>query len=486
MLRICIFALLLFAVVGCGGTDNEPTSAPQIAPDTSATTWQEGVFFPSDNFHQTCADPGNAYDRGDAIQGTYVDENNWLRSFTHKTYLWYDEIADTDPACCSTPDYFKLMKTLETTASGNPKDRFSFSMNTKEHLDSQKGVTFGYGFLIERTQQGFYILHVEPGSPADNAGLARGMFLSEIDGTPVGQLSSEQLFSTLFPSSPERHGFTVLIPGESRPRSVTVTSAEIVKTPVQWTILVNRISGHKVGYMLFNDHIPPAEAELINAVRDFAFEDVDELVLDLRYNGGGLVSIAGELASMIAGSRATENRLFAKFVFNDKTPSESFPFPSHSTSGRPLPTLNLERVFVITGNQTCSASELIINSLRGIGVGVILIGETTCGKPFGFAGKDNCGTTYFPIQIRFVNDRGFGDYEDGFSPTCKAIDDVSRNLGDSAEARLREAITYMLTGECTSRQGNQARVQRRTEEPSLESPEIIEIWPPMVPRAIVD
>ena len=210
------------------------------------------------------------------------------------------------------------------------------------------------------------------------------------------------------------------------------------------------------------------------------------LVLDLRYNEGGLVFIAGELASMIAGSRATENRLFTKFVYNDKTPSESFPFPSHSTSGRPLPTLNLERVFVITGNQTCSASELIINSLRGIGVGVILIGETTCGKPFGFAGTDNCGTTYFPIQLRFVNDRGFGDYEDGFPPTCKAIDDVSRHLGDPAEARLREAITYMLTGECTSRQGNQAQVQRRTEEPSLESPEIIEIWPPMVPRAIVD
>ncbi len=492
MLRICIFALLLFAVVGCGGTDNEPTSAPQIAPDppsapdTSPNTWQEGVFSPSDNFHQTCADPGNAYDRGNAIQGTYVDENNWLRSFTHKTYLWYDEIADTDPACCSTPDYFKLMRTFETTASGNPKDRFSFSMNTKEHLDSQKGVTFGYGFLIGRTQQGFYILHVEPGSPADNAGLARGMFLSEIDGIPVEQLSSEQLFSTLFPSSPERHGFTILIPGESRPRSATMTSAEVVKTPVLTSVLINRAGTFKIGYMLFNDHIPPAEAGLINAVRHFDREDIDELVLDLRYNGGGLVSIASGLAFMIAGSRATENRLFTKFVTNGKTPSESLPFYNYSTSSRPLPTLNLERVFVLTGGRTCSASELIINSLRGIGVDVVLIGETTCGKPFGFVGTDNCGTTYFPIQLRFVNDRGFGDYEDGFLPTCRARDDVFRPLGDSEEARLGEAITYMFTGECTSQQGDQARVQKRTEEPSLESPEIIEIWPPMMPRAIVD
>ena len=493
MLRISIFVLFLFAVVGCGGSaDDGQTSPRQVVPDSpstpdiSPTTWQEGVFSPSDNFHQTCADPGNAYDRGNAIQGTYVDENNWLRSFTHKTYLWYDEIADTDPACCSTPDYFKLMKTLETTASGNPKDRFSFSENTRKYLDSQKGVTFGYGFLIGRAQEGFYILHVEPGSPADNAGLARGTLISEIDDIPVGQLSSEQLLSTLFPSSSERHGFTILIPGESRPRSVTMTSAEVVKTPVLTSVLINRAGTFKIGYMLFNDHIPPAEAGLINAVRHFDREDIDELVLDLRYNGGGLVSIASGLAFMIAGSRATENRLFTKFVTNGKTPSESLPFYNYSTSSRPLPTLNLERVFVLTGGRTCSASELIINSLRGIGVEVVLIGETTCGKPFGFVGTDNCGTTYFPIQFRFVNDRGFGDYEDGFLPTCRARDDVFRPLGDSEEARLGEAITYMFTGECTSQQGDQARVQKRTEEPSLESPEIIEIWPPMMPRAIVD
>ena len=492
MLRICIFALFLFAIVSCGGTDNSQTSAPQIAPDspstpsTSPTTWQEGVFPLSDDFYQVCADPSKAYDRETAVQGTYVDENNWLRSFTHETYLWYDEIEDTDPACCTTPEYFELMKTFETTASGNPKDRFSFSTNSKEWEESQRGITFGYGFIIGRAQEGFYILHVEPGSPADNAGLARGTFISEIDGIPVGQLSSEQLFSALLPSRPERHSFTVLVLGESRPRSINMTSAEVVKTPVLISVLVNRAGTFKIGYMLFNDHIPPAEAGLINAVRDFDREDIDELVIDLRYNGGGLISIASELAFMIAGSRATENRLFTKVVTNGKTPSESLPFLNYSTGNRPLPTLNLERVFVLTGGQTCSASELIINGLRGIGVDVVLIGETTCGKPFGFAGTDNCGTTYFPIQYRFVNDRGFGDYEDGFSPTCRARDDVSRPLGDSEEARLGEAITYMFTGECTSQRGNQARVQRRTEESSLEPPEIIEIWPPIMPRAIVD
>ena len=471
-------------VAGCGGGGGSDGS---VEPETEATGWQgEGVFLPSDNFDQVCADPSKAYDQATVVQGTYVDENNWLRSFTHETYLWYDEIADTDPLCCSTPEYFELMRTFETTASGNPKDRFSFSVNTREFLDSQKGVTFGYGFNIGRAQEGFYILHVEPGSPADRAGLRRSMYISEIDGVPVEQLSVEQLSSALFPSKPERHSFTVLTVGDSQSRSVTMTSAEIVKTPVLRSVLVNRTGTFKIGYMLFNDHIPPAEAGLTNAVRDFERENIDELVLDLRYNGGGLISIANELAFMIAGSRATENRLFTKIVTNGKTPSESVPFFNYSSTNRPLPTLNLERVFVLTGGQTCSASELIINSLRGIGVDVVLIGETTCGKPFGFAGTDNCGTTYFPIQVRFVNDRGFGDYEDGFLPTCRVRDDVFHPLGDSEEARLGEAITYMFTGQCTSQQGSQARVQQRTEESSLESPEIIEIWPPIMPRAIVD
>ena len=91
--------------------------------------------------------------------------------------------------------------------------------------------------------------------------------------------------------------------------------------------------------------------------------------------------------------------------------------PFHSTTqgfsatpGQPLPTLNLPRVFVLTGPDTCSASESIINSLRGIGVEVVQIGSTTCGKPYGFYPQDNCGTTYFSIEFRGVNAMNFGDY----------------------------------------------------------------------------
>ena len=135
---------------------------------------------------------------------------------------------------------------------------------------------------------------------------------------------------------------------------------------------------------------------------------------------------------MIANTTLTAGRTFEKLVFNDKNPTRDpvtgetltpTPFWSKTqgfTGGAPanqnLPTLNLNRVYIITGPGTCSASESIINSLRGVNVEVYVIGSTTCGKPYGFYPTDNCGTTYFSIQFRGENAANFGDYADGFSP----------------------------------------------------------------------
>jgi hypothetical protein len=115
---------------------------------------------------------------------------------------------------------------------------------------------------------------------------------------------------------------------------------------------------------------------------------------------------------------------------------------------------------VITGAGTCSASESIINSLRGVNVEVIQIGSTTCGKPYGFYPADNCAVTYFSIQFQGINAKGFGDYPDGFTPQntvategvlvpgCSVADDFAHSLGDSAEGRLASALSYRANGVC--------------------------------------
>jgi len=198
------------------------------------------------------------------------------------------------------------------------------------------------------------------------------------------------------------------------------------------------------------------------------------LVLDLRYNGGGLLDIASELAYMIAGSGPTQGQSFDDLTFNDKhtvanpvTGQNLSPTPFHSTSlgfsvtqGQALPTLDLDRVFILSTSSTCSASEAIINGLRGVDVEVILIGSTTCGKPYGFYPTDNCGTTYFTIQFKGSNAKGFGDYSDGFSPEntaatvgevvtgCSVADDFSKPLGDSEEELFKTALDYRVSGNC--------------------------------------
>src|SRR3984957_1982389 len=177
---------------------------------------------------------------------------------------------------------------------------------------------------------------------------------------------------------------------------------------------------------------------------------------------------------MIAGPGPTTGQTFELSQFNSKYPTVNpvtgatlVPVGFHSTTqgfsttaGQALPSLNLARVFVLTTASTCSASESIINSLRGVNIQVIEVGSTTCGKPYGFYPADNCGVTYFTIQFQGINAQGFGDYPDGFTPQntvategvllpgCSVADDFDHALGDPAEGLLASALGYRSTGAC--------------------------------------
>ena len=184
---------------------------------------------------------------------------------------------------------------------------------------------------------------------------------------------------------------------------------------------------------------------------------------------------------MIAGPSAASGRTFDELRFNAKhtefnpvTGRALTPTPFHETTlgfsdglpaGEPLPAVHLSRVYLLTTPGTCSASEAIINGLRGIDVEVVQVGTSTCGKPYGFYPADNCGTTYFTIQFQSVNAKGFGDYPDGFSPAnldriegvevpgCAVGDDFDHPLGSPDEAMLATALAYRETGACPALEG---------------------------------
>lgn len=447
------------------------------------------MFAPSSSFAAQCATPRTGIDPGTGglfpdVQGSTLSENNYLRSWTNELYLWYSEVPDINPAGYSTANYFNLLKTSVVTLSGNPKDKFHFTYPTDvwEQL-SQADVQAGYGAewaLVAKTPpREVVVAYTEPGSPATAANIGRGAHLLTVDGVDVSSGNSAALNAGMFPATAgESHAFEILDPGASLSRTVTLQSANITSAPVQNVKTVSTASG-TVGYMLFNDHLATAESQLIAAIDQLKSAGVSDLVLDIRYNGGGYLDIASELAYMIAGSAQTTGRTFDRVQFNGKYPNINpvtlqalTPTPFHSQSqgfsvpgGQALPALNLPRVYVLTGAGTCSASEAIINGLSGVGVQVIQVGSTTCGKPYGFYPQDNCGTTYFTIEYKGVNDMGLGDYTDGFSPQntvgiagvsipgCSVADDFTHALGDPLEGQFAAALAYRTTASCPASTG---------------------------------
>ncbi|WP_366523805.1 S41 family peptidase [uncultured Algimonas sp.] len=372
------------------------------------------------------------------------------------------------------------MKTNAKTVNGNDKDQFHFTRDTAEDLKNRLTATSaGYGialtFIRSAPPREIRIAYVEPNSPAAAAGLTRGLKIISVDGEDVENGTNvAKLNGGLFPDATgETHtlGIEALDGTQS---TVSVTSAEVTRAPVNESKTFER-GGRKYGYVHFTTFgSEPAEKALFDAFADLQSQNIDDIVLDLRYNGGGFLAIASQLSYMIAGADRTNNKTFSEQVFNNKanginpvTGAVLRPTPFYKTgvdftvaTSVDAPSVNKPRVFVLTTGRTCSASEAVMNGLRGIDVEVIQIGTRTCGKPFGFYGTDNCGTTYHTIQFKSVNAKGFGEYADGFAPGqvistagdvmpgCQVPDDFGNALGDPSEALLSSAVTYAETGAC--------------------------------------
>ncbi|MGE0114601.1 MAG: S41 family peptidase [Steroidobacteraceae bacterium] len=458
-------------LASCGGGSDASGAGSGLNAGTPAPAWTPGNYPASTTFAGQCAAPRKGIDPTTGVAyvdkpGSAVWENFWQRSWTHEFYLWYREVVDRDPALYTTAAYFDTQKTTAITASGKPKDQFHFTYPTEVWVAlSQAGVSSGYGaewaVLSGTPPRVVQVAYTEPNSPAVSVNLTRGAKVLQVDGVSIDSNTSsgvDTLNAGLFPAGAgETHTFLIRELNGTQ-RSIAMTSASVTSQPV---------------YMLFNSHLATAESLLVNAFTQLQQANVTDLVLDLRYNGGGYLAIASEVAYMIAGGSATSGRVFERTVFNDQyaptlnplTGGSNAPMPFFTTTvlnpGTALPTLNLSRVFVITGADTCSASESIINSLRGIGMTVIQIGDTTCGKPYGFYAQDNCGTTYFSIQFQGVNDAGFGNYADGFAPNnmntgagsslpgCAVADDFTQALGSTTENRLEAALYYRDHNACS-------------------------------------
>ncbi|MEO1657049.1 MAG: S41 family peptidase [Pseudomonadota bacterium] len=492
-----LVGLGVLALGGCdsGGTSSSGGGSSGGSSSSSDPTWIPGVYEPASTYIAQCENPRSGFDiEGNAFPdepGSTTIENFWLRSWTEETYLWNDEVPDLDPATFSNRvDYFNRLKTSAIEPSGEDRDDFHFSQPTEEFLEQRNSApTASYGVSYQASSttvpRDFRVRYTDPGTPAaeEVGGLAkfvRGAVILTVDGVDLVNATSDADIDTLnaglFPQTAgETHVFEVLDPGAATSRFVTLVSEDLASDPVNTVEVISTPTGN-VGYILFNTFSPfSSEAEIVNAMQQLQAANVTDLVLDLRYNGGGLLAIASQLSYMIAGPSFTAGRTFEDLQFNDDAggvnpvtfeTDNSIPFYNTTLgfsvdAGISLPVLNINRVFVLSTDDTCSASESVINGLRGVDFQVILIGNTTCGKPYGFYPTDNCGETYYTIQFQGVNDKGFGGYADGFAPSdqgnpafgvvvpgCIVADDLGDPLGDENEALLGTALAYRTTGSC--------------------------------------
>ncbi len=401
------------------------------------------------------------------------DQQAWLHDYMDSWYFWYASHPDPNPLNYSSVDSYFHALLYTGTQAPFPADRWSFTESTASHdRFFGEGRTLGYGLFVAGLEvqghpdQPLRVRYLEPQSPAAAAGLQRGDQILSVNGRAASDMVANSDFAVL---TPQIAGDTVTVTwrdAASVQHTVQLVASVYDLTPVGTPVVYAEASGRHTGYLLVKDFVSQAAPALESAFQQFKAQGVDDLVLDLRYNGGGLVNTATTLASYVGGSR-TANLPFASLLYNDQhaDQNQTLRFASLASA------LGVNRVYVLAGQRTCSASELVINGLRPY-VDVVVIGDTTCGKPVGFLPISRCGTTYNAVNFEAVNARNEGRYFDGFAPTCAVADDLDHPLGASNEALLEAARTYALYGACPATGSGKAQilsVRPRAARPAVDS-----------------
>jgi carboxyl-terminal processing protease len=396
-----------------------------------------------------------------AAQGRCTDaaRKNWVFDVTRDWYLFTDLL----PASVSTSDYATpeaLLDALTATARAEGKDRgFSF-LTTRQEDDSffGEGQFVGFGFRT-RIDDGtrLFLTEVFEGSPAAGGGLARGTEISAIDAgsgfRPVSEwLSEDPGLADAFGPAEQGVSRGLRLLENGGVREVTLTKAIVTIDPVAdpggtRTLPLSGTAG--VGYLNLRTFISTAEPELRDAFGAFRSAGLTDFVIDLRYNGGGLVSTT-ELLGDLLGADRTVNDVFsrthfnpARAVANDSTRR----FQPSSSSVAPV------RLAFLTTGGTASASELVINSMKPW-VEVAIVGGNTFGKPVGQSAFDlsGCDDRLRLIAFRTDNALDEGSYFDGLAGSvmfaCSATDDLVHEPGDTKESMTAAALTWLETGAC--------------------------------------
>lgn len=373
--------------------------------------------------------------------GTRLDIRDSIYAYVYQAYLWADRLpiaADFKPQSYATPEDLMegVKKYSPLDASGKNIDKWSFVQTLSAYKQQQGGGQTGSTglFLAFATTTDLRVRFVLPNSPADRQGISRGWKILKVNGVAgnsdnVAALNTELAKATLELELQDLTGTTL---------TKTVARGGY-NTKMVFDRRVLDVDGKKVGYLNFFQFVESAVPELREAVRHFQQNNVSDVVIDLRYNGGGNMAVADTLANLLI-PQAASGKVFYNTLYSEKRKAGNKTYRAVKEG-----TFNVSRFFFITSQNTASASELIINGLKPYAQ-TILIGDRTYGKPVGQSAL-LIGNYYpFATAFKYTNANNEGDFFDGLPVQRAQIDDLTRPFGDPNEAQLAEAIYYIRSG----------------------------------------
>ncbi|AVR46129.1 peptidase S41 [Christiangramia fulva] len=401
----------------------------------------------------------------------------------NKFYLYKEDVSELTDNFFSDnserKDFYESYNSPENMFNGllSNSDQFSFIIDDYNKLEEMfdgisgsTGIKYGFGKISGTNNYFGFIEYILPGTSAEKAGLERGSVFTEVNGQKLTKTNLQDLLS----SSSITINVGKIVDGtiQMTNREVTLTDTRYTEDPI-YMAKTFKEGNHTIGYLMYNSFIDNFDEELNTTFGDFKAQGVTDLVLDLRYNGGGSVETAIDLASMITGQFEDQvfmkeqwNKDFQEYFETYKPASIINRFDTEIRTGEKINSLNLDKVYVLTSKGTASASELVINGLEPY-IDVIQIGDATRGKfqasvtlydsPDFLKENSNLNSehTYAlqPLVFKSLNADGKTDYAEGLQPDIEYIEDLENmgTLGNTSEPMLQLAINAITGGTAKSR-----------------------------------
>ncbi|KEO73893.1 S41 family peptidase [Anditalea andensis] len=378
-------------------------------------------------------------------------------------YFWTDQLPETINV-----SQYSSNDVLLDGIIHKPLDRWSYLTTQDAFYKAFTGQNAGHGFgwgLDENEH--LYILFVYDASPAGKDGWKRGWRVLEINNKPISQYKTASGYD--FQIGPNTPGLTNSFKFKLPDGSETVRTIDKQDYQSNSVLLktVFESGNKKIGYWVYNSFRASPNAQPANSMsfevdetfNYFESKQINELIIDLRYNGGGSIAVTQQILNYLVPSAANGGLMYTN-THNLKKANQN-----NSATFAKKGQLNLPRLFIITSRSSASASELLINVLEPY-MEVILIGANTYGKPVGSFPLSSYNRTLrennvelVPITFSIANRNGRAEYFDGFPVHVAAADDPSKNWGDPTERRFKAAIDYIITGAPISHGGRMLTYQ---------------------------